>query len=212
MNIVNAAPEQEARLVEILCQSFHNDPVVHWMISDDGPGRPQRLAEMFRMFLRMRSHSAGEVLTTTGLEGTFVWAPSTKTRVPLWKQLGQTRLFLRFCGLRAAPRVLSFFSTLEEQQPEEEHIYLQFMAVDPKCRGKGTARDLLRPVLDLADRKGIPCYGETALEQNVTIWKRYGLHAIGEIRFGSAPRLWKLRREPQSSPNRAPDGSWTLNI
>ena len=196
MKPVFAQPDQVPRLVELLCQSFIDDPIVQWMLpgADD---RLPRLTELFRLCLRLRAFSEGEVLTTEKLQGTFVWSAGARVRASFWRQMTQAGSFLRFAGPRRAGLLLSFFNTLEAQHPPEDHVYLQFMAVDPRQRGQGIARDLLRPVLELADRKRLPCYGETAIEQNVYIWQRYGLRAVGEIHFRSAPKLWKLRREPQ---------------
>ena len=195
MSVVPATRAQELRLIEILAQSFDRDPIVNWMILQD-ERRPERLRAFFQMWLRLRSYEEGEVLTTPDVDGVFLWMPSHKVRAPWWAQLAQTATFLKFCGLRDSRRVLALFDALTNAHPPEPHIYVQLLGVDPASRGKGVATDLFNDVIDMAERLGLPCYGETSVERNLDIWGRFGLCPFGEIPVDSAPRLWKLRRDP----------------
>jgi ribosomal protein S18 acetylase RimI-like enzyme len=195
MTIVPAIRDQEPRLLDILVESFDRDPIVNWMVLQD-ERRKERLRAFFQMWLRLRSYEAGEVLTTPQAEGVFLWLPSQKVQASWREQLAQTLTFLKFCGLRNSRRVLSLFDVLAKEHPPEPHIYVQILGVDPRCRGKGIATDLFNEVIDMAERRGLPCYGETSVELNLDIWGRFGLCPFGEINFQSAPRLWKLRRDP----------------
>ena len=58
--------------------------------------------------------------------------------------------------------------------PTYPHWYLETMGVDPAGQRKGIGRQLLEPVLEIADRDRVDCYLETADRANVGFYERNG--------------------------------------
>ena len=76
------------------------------------------------------------------------------------------------------------------------HWYLLLLGVDPAARRRGLARAALRPVLDAADRDGLPCYLETQDGANVPAYARLGFAVVGRRRVAGGLWNWELTRRP----------------
>ena len=124
--------------------------------------------------------------------GRFPWSPARKARaVPAFLAV-----------LRAAPRsflpLMRFGANAERRHPREPHWYLQALGVKPTAQGLGLGTRLLEPVLARADREGLPCYLETARQENVGFYERLGFRVEHEALplVPGGPTHWALRRPP----------------
>jgi len=72
---------------------------------------------------------------------------------------------------------------------------LDLLGVDPDCRGQGLGTALLRPILDRAEREGIPCDLETSVPAHLPVSRRLGFRGAGRQRIpGGGPGLWGMLR------------------
>ncbi len=87
---------------------------------------------------------------------------------------------------------------LERRHPSaSEHWYLHYLGVEPRRQGRGLGGDLLRPVLDLCDREGIPSYLESSTERNRVLYERNGYSLTGSFPMPAAgPKLHEMWRDP----------------
>jgi GNAT superfamily N-acetyltransferase len=78
---------------------------------------------------------------------------------------------------------------------DRPHWYLPFLAVAPEHQGQGTGSLLMRRTLDQANAAGVPCYLDSADEQNLPFYARLGFQvAEAGVVPGSDLRTWALRR------------------
>ena len=64
--------------------------------------------------------------------------------------------------------------------------------------GSGIGRSLVEPVLQRADRDGVPAYLESSKERNIAFYARHGFEVTGQIHTPrGGPTLWLMWREPR---------------
>lgn len=102
---------------------------------------------------------------------------------------------------RRLPPALQLLTTIDKAHPKHEHWYLSLLAVDPELQGRGVGGALLAPLLERADREGLPVYLETQKESNVAWYGRFGfalVETLGLPKVANAPTMWTLQREPKA--------------
>jgi GNAT superfamily N-acetyltransferase len=97
--------------------------------------------------------------------------------------------------LRAGPgpivRGLRFSAIQEHGHPDEEHVYLWFLAVDPAQQRGGVGRALLARVYEEAEA---PVYLDTANPANVPYYASNGFEEIGKADGPRGATMWFMRR------------------
>jgi ribosomal protein S18 acetylase RimI-like enzyme len=100
-------------------------------------------------------------------------------------------------------RLIEYFSTfskIEQYRHDmtQPHWYLMMLGVSPSYQNQGVGGTLLQPILQRADRDGVPCYLETSTEGGVRFYKRHGFEILRSDRVanGTLP-FWTMKREPR---------------
>jgi len=192
---VRRAQERDlAPLSEMLAHAYVADPVSRWLI----PGDEQwtRFARPYFAFL-LRSALAEGVL----------YRNEDSSAAALWRQpnpaepgrLGKALHGLRMLSLLRARsrRGVRLAKLLEEAHPKEPHWFLQFVAVESTCRGKGLASSVLGPVLERCDAAGQVAYLESSNPGNTPIFQHWGFEVCGKIDLSPGPTILCMRRAPQ---------------
>jgi ribosomal protein S18 acetylase RimI-like enzyme len=181
-------------LTQVLARAFDDDPVQRWVF----PGirvRARYGAAFFRWSL-WRCMDQQVSWTTDDLAGAAVWMLPDRWQVtiPQLAQLGR----LAGLGVRwRGPLVMWGLTAVERRHPDDRHLYLAVLGVDPLRQGAGVGSRLLAPGLELCDRDGLPAYLETAKERNVSFYSRHGFRVTGRLRLPAGPPVWLMRREPR---------------
>lgn len=77
------------------------------------------------------------------------------------------------------------------------HFYLRAIGVDPGSQARGLGSSLMRPVLELADRRKVGCFLQTADDANVAWYERFGFHVVDQYRPTPTWReVWAMWRYP----------------
>ena len=88
-------------------------------------------------------------------------------------------------------RGLRFSAVQEKGHPHEEHVYLWFLAVDPKNQRGGVGRSLLARVYEDAEA---PVYLDTANPDNVPYYASNGYEELGQAAGPRGATMWFMRR------------------
>jgi GNAT superfamily N-acetyltransferase len=183
------------RLVPHLVRAFDDDPVVNWVLRQDGM-RSYAFDSLFRTCLCTLSLPHGEVLTTDGCIGGALWYPPGKAKIGFAHQLLLLPNLIRGASFRGLKRIIGVMNAMDKVHPTERHYYLQFIGVDPDHQGKGLGAALMQPVLERCDREGCGAYLENTKESNRVFYERRGFVVTGEIDLGQgAPSCWAMWRE-----------------
>ena len=87
-------------------------------------------------------------------------------------------------GLRTA-------SLQDAGHPDEEHLFVWWLAVDPAHQRTGVGRALLNRVFEEAEA---PVYLDTANPANVPYYAGFGFEEIGRAAIPRGATLWFMRR------------------
>jgi ribosomal protein S18 acetylase RimI-like enzyme len=93
---------------------------------------------------------------------------------------------------------MRYGANIEAAHRDEPHWYLVVLSVRPECQRQGLGSRLVGPILERADRDGMPCRLETSDPANIAFYERFGFEvtdpAFAAIPGG--PHLTCMRRPP----------------
>lgn len=190
----------EPEVAAALARAFQDDPLQTYVFPDPVE-RAEKSPAHFAPLLRY-GRLFGEVLTPAGSPGgAAVWLPPNGTDVT--PERAAAAGFDRWPDLLGPEAADRFFSALAAVDPfhktdvRPEHWYVMVVGVAPEAQGQGLGRALLQPVMDRADRDGVPCYLETAQPRNVSFYQHLGFRVLRDfVEPVSGLRMWTFRRDP----------------
>jgi ribosomal protein S18 acetylase RimI-like enzyme len=114
---------------------------------------------------------------------------------PAWTVLKFVPGFLP-AGPAAIVRGLRFSAIQEKGHPHEEHVYLWFLAVDPRHQRGGVGGALLARVYEDAQSADTPApvYLDTANPANVPYYASHGYEELGRADGPRGASMWFMRR------------------
>jgi len=185
-----------------LSRAFLDDPMSIYMVAD-ATARADALPLHMTVALRM-GQLFGEVYVTGDPPvGAAVWFPPH-----LWEltaaQLAEAGALELEHALPAGAfgrfmAIEKFGEQLHRRDAAFPHWYLAVLGVEPAMQGRGLGGALMRPVLEKADRQGLPCYLETATDVNVSFYRNYGFETVVEGEVPGTPlRFWTMLRGPRN--------------
>lgn len=186
-----ATNEDVHRLKAVLAGAFYEDPVIGWLMPD-ATKRRARLRRFFGIELRHMALPRGRVWTTNDLTGVALVMPPGAWRVPPHATLLEGSAFGVHLG-RAA-RLGAAMEWRHAREVRKPHYYVRDVGVLPEVQGKGLGSALMRPMLDLCDREGLPAYLEASSERSAALYERLGFRLIDELRIASSPPLRLMLR------------------
>ena len=192
--IRRATTDDDARLAAVLARSFADDPVMQWLIPDEG-SRDRRQQVFYRAELD-HAHADGLVLTDDDLAGAALWLAPKRWRIGTWDMVRHTPAIVRSFG-RRIPAAMKLQQRMDEVHPREEHWYLAILGTDPVHQGNGVGRALITAVTDRCDTNGTGAYLESSKAANVPYYERFGFVVTGEIQVGDSPVLYPMWRDPR---------------
>jgi ribosomal protein S18 acetylase RimI-like enzyme len=145
----------------------------------------------------------GSVLAVTDgdrVDATAVWLPPGGFPWTPRRKLRATVAFARIMARapRRFPSFMRYGANIEAAHRDEPHWYLVVLSVRPECQRQGLGPRLVGPILEQADRDGMPCRLETSDPANIAFYERFGFEvtdpAFAAIPGG--PHLTCMRRPP----------------
>jgi ribosomal protein S18 acetylase RimI-like enzyme len=187
-----------ARAADVLADAFLDDPFAVWLFPEKR--RRERLATSWAMQLRVISIPRGYAFATDGLEGVALWAPPGRDELTFGQQLRLLLPFVRILGPRRLPAASAGYGVIRRARPEEPHWYLSTIGVDPESQRRGFGAELMRPMLERADREQTLTYLETFRPENVPYYERFGFSVTEESDIDGGPHMWSMSRGPLARP------------
>lgn len=199
---IDVRPAQKADvgdLSRVLARAFYDDPVMSWMLPDDGA----RLKALTRAFSGLARHhflprGGSEVGTRGGVVGAAtLWDPPGQRKASRLEELIMMPTMLWAFRSRVAASV-QVMELMEKHHPEEPHWYLMVIGSDTAVRGGGFGQALMRSRLDRCDAERVPAYLENSNPKNESYYLRFGFEVMGEINLpDGGPSMWPMWREPR---------------
>jgi GNAT superfamily N-acetyltransferase len=181
-------------LALVLARAFHDDPVTSWVYAGERR-RPMWSGRFFRWQLQRLMAQDVSWTTEDGRGGAALWALPDRWREDVRDTLKLLALTLP-AVLPRLGRILRGLGQVEVRHPDEPHLYLAVLGVDPSRQGQGIGSALIRPGLELCDRERLPAYLETGRERNLAFYGRHGFAVVDRLELPKGPPVWFLWREP----------------
>jgi GNAT superfamily N-acetyltransferase len=182
--LVRPVPQEANKIAALVARAMLDDPLNDYYFLK--AGQREELGEtLFRLLVTYGIRQGNLLATSSRYEGVAYW--QTPSDIPwhgaeaiLW---GGIRLLAK-AGLAVIQRMYRasiFGYRLRKRLVPGPHWYLGLLAVAQEHRGKGYASALLRPVLEIPRREGLPCYLETHKQVNVSIYEHFGFRVVERI-------------------------------
>ena len=176
----------------LLSRAFADDPIItHYL--DDPAGRVIALPAFFEAVLYELFPSKHVLGAWAGdqLAGVAAWLPpdpvapddAARAHAQRCRQIVTTMF------PNSANALFEGFAQLETLHPKAPHWYLAFVGVEPALQGHGVGRQLLAPVLNIADETATLCYLETPFPGTHPFYEQLGFTRRAEHHTFAGTRL-----------------------
>jgi GNAT superfamily N-acetyltransferase len=199
-----AGPQTYRRYSQALYEALREDPFYAALESrapDPATSRDAMLAYYDYSILEAETYGR-LVLPHGGTFGVSVWSVPLDTALARQKSRHKHEVIGREMGeacLRAYAGMCDFMAGAAEPLVSEKDWYLSIIGLLPEFQGQGRGADLIRPVLEDADRVGIATYLETFTPENMSFYARLGYEASGCFREPmTGSDYWVMRRRPRA--------------
>jgi len=175
-----------ARASALLGRAFAEDPIITHYLSKSA------LPAFFRAVLE-EMFPAGHVYAARrngNLIGVAAWMPPEPPDPDPAKQgvADHHKQIVENMFPHESHQLFAGFAALEQFHPSDPHWYLAFVGIEPPIQSCGIGRDLLAPVLTIADDSKTSCYLETPFPRTHSFYERLGFTRHGEHNpFAGAP-------------------------
>lgn len=197
-DVLRLDPTAVPHVVDVLHESFHDYPVMRFVVGPDTPHYDERLRTLIHFFVMARVFRGetmlgvpdGEELRGVALVSRPGGPPPPpefhELRTEVWAELGSD----------AEARYGAFGEACEPFQVDAPHIHLNMIGVRRSAQGTGVGRDLLEAVHDLsvADPESEGVSLTTEDPKNVTLYQRFGYDVIGKAVVGPELTTWGFYR------------------
>ena len=194
-DVRKSVPADTAAISAALAQAFQEDPVFRWVLPHPSH-RAQAVRTFFELIVgELAVHDDTWTTTTAKVTGAALWVPYGHDAIPA-EHMDQFTGHLAELSGPYADRMFAIVEPLDQNHPSDPHEYLWFLGVVPAAQGHGLGTALMAPVLDRADRTGVPCYLEATSPRNKALYERHGFRARPAIAVAGGPPMWPMTRLP----------------
>lgn len=198
-NPVRLTGAQVEQATETVVRAFYDYPLTVYFNPDPNERRA-KITCGFRSLLRFGVKYGEVYATSPKMEGVAMWLPSENADKTLWRNIrcgNLSALTGMFKKKTLAQRAFhEYTNAVRKRRAPVPHMYLQLLAVDPDCQGRGYSSLLLRYMFVRIDEEGLPCFLETQAEKNVGIYEHFGFRVVEEgFVPGSGVTSWAMLRQ-----------------
>ena len=195
VRIRQADERDRDRIVRILDEAFHHDPVSSWVFPDEKHRRA-----VHGTFLGVFADLAlaeGRVDLLEDGSAAALWLP-VPAGVP--EEEDTTPALMRETADPDNERCELVGRLTGAIHPHDRaHEYLLMIGVLPRFQGRGIGADLMSGVLDRCDRDGVPAYLEASSMRSRGLYERLGFTFMGRtVDLPGGPPMWPMWREPHN--------------
>lgn len=194
-HIRNAVPTDLDDLVDILSDSFAQDPMFSWLFPST-----QLYPFFFRMLVSEVYLPRGIVHIDSQSRAAALWLPPEQ-RLRTAPRLHLLRFgikLLAMYGLRPVWRLARQSAVFANHHPKEPHYYLQFIGCRRSDQGHSIGAALLKQGTQICDERGMPAYLECSNPRNVPLYERHGFVVKSQQVVGNkGPTAWFMWRDPR---------------
>jgi ribosomal protein S18 acetylase RimI-like enzyme len=204
LRVRRARAEDHDAVVSVLARAFDSDPMVRYLLRQDGR-RTAAYRLCFSAFFRHMCLPHGEVWLEEEGRGAALWTPPGAWQVSLARTIAMGPSLISAAGPARILRSARAMARVQAIHPARPHYYLFALGVDPDAQGRGIGSAILTKVLELCDKDGVGAYLEASTASSARLYARSGFRGEDEFRMAEdAPPIWPMWRDPASHPTPPP--------
>ncbi len=171
---------------ETLARAFYDYPVFTYVFPDASE-REKELPLLFQSFIQYGIVNGEVYGTSPDLEGVTVWLPPGYPGGYLTPpEVNREALDrMTYWGRQVYP--------VRRRHVPTDHWFLELIGIVPEFQGKGYAGVLLLPMLARIKEEHLPCYLDTELDKNVTLYQHFGFRVAEDMDVpGTGVHSWGM--------------------
>jgi ribosomal protein S18 acetylase RimI-like enzyme len=186
-NPINANQEDKKRVIEILINSFQNDPHTLWLVGEE-PQKAKRMKQMMAYAFEYCMVN-GEIHLNHDKSAVALWKKPNSSKMSFGLMVESIKFLIAF-GLKRMKKIGKMEQDLSEKYPEKsEYVYLWFLGTLNSEQGKGYGSVLLNHQFGKATQEQKIIILETSTEKNVNYYQKKGFEIYGDLELGNGGDL-----------------------
>lgn len=170
MNIINAQRKDKTRIIEILCQSFQNDPQINYILGSNGNKNKKLLRLMAYSFEFGLAN--GKVEISEDKNSVAIWKSSNSKKMSI-NLFYESILFFFTFGWSGIKRISAMEKKIAAFYPYKTIFnYLWILGTNPNEQGKGYGTAILSKAINKFEQDKVPLYLETSTDSNLKYYQR----------------------------------------
>jgi GNAT superfamily N-acetyltransferase len=170
MNIINAQRKDKTRIIEILCQSFQNDPQINYILGSNGNKNKKLMRLMAYSFEFGLAN--GKVEISEDKNSVAIWKSSNSKKMTI-NLFYESILFFFTFGWSGIKRISAMEKKIAAFYPDKKIFnYLWILGTNPNEQGKGYGTAILSKAINNFEQNKVPIYLETSTDSNLKYYQR----------------------------------------
>jgi ribosomal protein S18 acetylase RimI-like enzyme len=194
-------PDMTREASRVLARAFVGNPL---HVATFGAGHAARNEAFFRIGLGTMKGTKLVAVDQSRIVGLIHWVRSPRCQPSVVEKLRATPPMLGSLGLPAAWRLVSWLSAWSACDPDELHVHLGPIGVDPDAQRRHIGLRLMERYCEDLDRTGQAGYLETDRPENVRFYGHFGFEITREIPVAGVPNymMWRPSSRDPSAADR----------
>lgn len=191
--MISTGNSDKKEVVEIICESFANNPSV--MASIKNGGNKQAHIRGLAQYAFNTALPRNGIHISSDKNGVAICYPYNFKKETLYDYWQQCKLVVHSIGVRKLFQVLKREAFIKSKRPPSgDFLYFWFFGVRDRARGSKIALELKNEIFDKARLLNLPIYLETSVLKNKNVYSRYGFEVYYEWEQNNGDVLWFMRR------------------
>ena len=98
-------------------------------------------------------------------------------------------------GPGVVARGIRVLADMSKAHPDEPHLFLNALGVDPGRQRGGAGRALVGWLVERSEQLGVPAFLHTTRPENLPYYRGFGFEVVGERPLPRSGRFWSMLRE-----------------
>ena len=199
-----ATIDDVAGVARVLSRAAHGDAFFRWLFPDDIL-RMARIRRFFALTAGFGYVPSGDTRVTETkddterapvVRGAALWAPPGSNPEGRLVSLRTWPHWASLVGRSRMAGLVRVFAEWKLAAPEEPHLYLATLGVDPALAGTGIGEGLLSHGLERADSERLPVFTQTLDDKTAGFYERFGFRVVREVESPDVGANYFLLRDP----------------
>lgn len=162
-------------VVKILSNSFADNRSVNWVIK-----KKKNIDKLMSYCFDVCTDSDGTFISEDRKGALLFDLPNSQKHNKFMELINEAFFAITVVGLHRVLKVLKREAYVKKMHPKGEFIYLWFVGVLQDRQQTGVGSKLVKSLIEIAKKEGLPIYLETSNPDNLPFYKKHGFEMFHE--------------------------------